>query len=134
MAGTAHLKRQDLVYPELSYQIIGIVFDVYNAIGPGHQERIYQRAIAARFRHIGVPFVEQLKVKMIFHGEQIGYYVLDFLVDKKIVLELKRESRFLKKDIDQIYSYLKAAKLQLGIIANFTRSSGVLYKRILNIN
>lgn len=57
---------------------------------------------------------------------------MDFVVENKIVLELKRGENFPKKHIEQVYAYLKATKLKLGIIANFSKS-GVKFKRILNI-
>ena len=118
------VRRSDLVYPELSYRIIGILFEVYNELGPGLQEKYYQRAVASRLRKIKVKFSEQQKVNLTFKGQHIGHYFLDFLIDSKVVLELKRGNRFLKQNIEQIYAYLKVAKLRLGIIANFT-SSGV---------
>jgi GxxExxY protein len=121
-----------LVYPELSYKIIGILFEVYNEVGPGLQEKIYQRAIALRLKQIGLRFTEQARVNLKFKNKNIGHYFLDFLIEKKVVLELKKESRLLKRDIEQVYAYLKATKLKLGIIANFT-SQGVKYKRILNL-
>ncbi|KKW00862.1 MAG: hypothetical protein A2898_00145 [Candidatus Kerfeldbacteria bacterium RIFCSPLOWO2_01_FULL_48_11] len=127
-----YIERKDLVYPKLSYQLIGILFDVYNELGYGYQEKYYQRAVAIRLRGIGIPFTEQVRVNLKFDKKHLGHYFLDFLIEKKIILELKRGNRFSKKDIEQVYAYLKATKLQLGIIANFT-SSGVTYKRILNL-
>ncbi|MFH1207372.1 MAG: GxxExxY protein [Patescibacteria group bacterium] len=126
------LQKQDLIYPELSYQIIGILFDVFNELGPGFQEKYYQRAVVVRLRQVGLRFSQQISVKMLYRNQNIGHYILDFLIDRKVIVELKRGNRFLKRDIDQVYAYLKATKLQLGIIANFT-SSGIKYKRILNL-
>ncbi|MFH1236196.1 MAG: GxxExxY protein [Parcubacteria group bacterium] len=125
-------KRKDLIYPEESYQIIGVLFEVYNEIGYGYQEKHYQRAVACRFRSMRLPFTEQVRVRIKFDKERIGHYFLDFLVDQKIILELKRGNYFSTKDIEQVYAYLRATKLQLGIIANIT-SSGIIYKRILNL-
>jgi len=130
MKTTYKLRRKDLIYPKLSYQIIGILFDVYNELGGGHYEKYYQKAIA--FKKCGLFFKEQIYVPLNFKGNKIGNYYLDFLIGNKIVLEIKRGEKFRKKDIEQLYSYLKATNLRLGIIANFTKS-GVRFKRILNI-
>lgn len=70
----------------------------------------------------------QLKLK----EKTIGRYFLDFLIDDKIIIELKVKSYFQKKDIEQIYAYLKNNKLKLGILVYFTKS-GVRVKRIVNL-
>jgi len=67
-----------------------------------------------------------------FKNDNIGKYFLDFLVDDKIVLEIKKGDRFSRRDIEQIYGYLKATNLKLGIIANFT-NNGIKFKRIINL-
>jgi len=122
----------DLVYPELSYCIIGASFDVFNEMGYGHQEKYYEKALAKIFRKRGINFQEQVMGKVSFDGENVGRYYLDFLVENKIVIELKRGDRFLRSNINQVVAYLKTFNLKLGILINFT-STGVKYKRILNI-
>jgi len=121
-----------VIYPELSYKIIGIIFEVYNDLGYGYQEKYYQRAITKLFRRIDIEFREQVRIPLKFQNDKIGNYFLDFLIENKIVLEIKRGNRFSKRDIQQIYAYLKASRLKLGILINFT-SKGVKFKRILNI-
>lgn len=125
-------KRDDLIYPDSSYKIVGILYDVYNEVGAGHKESYYQKAIAVALKKEGVEFREQVCVPLKYQDETIGKYFLDFLVAKKIVLEIKTGSIFKKQNINQVYAYLKANNLKLGIIANFTRD-GVKYKRIVNI-
>ena len=61
----------------------------------------------------------------------MGIYYFDFLIDNKIILELKVRNYFSNKDISQLYSYLKAKDIKLGLIAHFTRS-GVKFKRVVN--
>jgi len=122
----------DLVYPELSYKIIGILFDVYNQLGYGYQEKYYEKAVATSLKLAGLNYKEQCSVPIEFKGEKIGNYFMDFLVDDKVVLELKRGERVAKSNIDQIYAYLKSANLKLGILAQFT-PSGIKFRRILNL-
>ncbi|PIS29970.1 MAG: hypothetical protein COT41_03880 [Candidatus Portnoybacteria bacterium CG08_land_8_20_14_0_20_40_83] len=69
---------------------------------------------------------------MNYKNKPIGIYYFDFLIDDKIVLEIKVRDYFSKKDITQLYSYLKAKNLKLGIIAHFTKT-GVKFKRVANI-
>lgn len=124
--------RTDLIYPELSYKIIGILFDVYNQLGYGYQEKHYEKAVATSLKLAGLNYKEQFPIPLKFKDEKIGNYFLDFLVDDKVVLELKRGERVAKSNIDQIYAYLKATGLKLGILAQFT-PSGIKFRRILNI-
>lgn len=126
------LKRDDLIYPELSYVIIGILFEVYNTIGPGHKEKYYQKSVALALKTSGNHFKEQVNSSVIFKGEKVGDYFLDFLIENKIVLEIKSGDKFLKQNINQVYSYLKTENLKLGILANFTKE-GLKFKRILNL-
>lgn len=120
-----------LIYPELSYKIIGILFSVYNELGNRYQEKYYQRAIEIKFRKEKIPYNREIKVDLLFDGETIGHYYLDLLVDKKIVLELKAKPSFTKNDYKQVKAYLQATNLRLGILVNFYGES-LIYKRILN--
>lgn len=127
------LKRSDLIYPELCYQIIGILFDVWTRVGHGHRERFYQKAIADGLKASGFSFREQVPVELSYHNQIIGSYYLDFLVESKIVLEVKVREYFSRRDIEQLYAYLRAGEFKLGLIAHFTRT-GVKFKRIVNIH
>jgi len=111
---------------------MGELFAVHTELGSGHKENFYQKAVAEEFRNSGLKFQEQLPAKITYRGKIIGIYYFDFLVDDKIVLEIKVRNYFSEKDIKQLYAYLKAKNLKLGIIAHFTKS-GVKFKRIANI-
>jgi GxxExxY protein len=126
------LKRNDIIHPELSYKVIGVLYNVHTEMGYGFLERYYQKAIAAELKKNNLNFKEQVKVELVIAGESIASGVVDFIIEDKITLEIKQGNTFLKTNIDQLNSYLKMTKLQLGILANFT-SRGLLYKRILNI-
>lgn len=129
----AALKNNEkVVYPELSYKIIGILFDVYNELGPGYREKHYEEAVARVIDECDIKYKRQLKVPVMFKGKDIGKDFLDFLIEDKIVLELKKGDNLSRKHIEQIYEYLKLMGLKLGIIAHFS-SKELKYKRILNI-
>ena len=124
--------RNDLIYPELCYQIVGILYDVFNEIGSGHRELVYQRSLEKAFKENKIKFKSQVYAPITYKDELVGKNYLDFLIENKIVLEIKKDTIFRKPFINQVYSYLKAKNLQLGIVANFTRE-GVRFKRIINI-
>lgn len=121
-----------IVFKEESYDIIGCCFDVFNNLGYGLREKNYQKALEEALSLKGMKFESQLFVPLKMNDKVIGKYYLDLLVENKIALELKVGDHFLRKDIEQLISYLKSKNLQLGILINFT-SNGVASKRILNI-
>ncbi len=126
-------RKIQLVYPDLSYKLVGILFTVFNELGYGYQEKYYQKAIAKLLKENNVKLQEQVYAPLEFKGEKIGGYYLDFLVENKLIIEIKKGDRFLRTNIEQVYSYLKRFNLRLGIIANFT-GRGLKFKRIVNIN
>jgi len=123
---------QKVLYPELSYDVTGVLFEVFKDLGPSHKEKYYENAVATGLTAKGIPFKRQLYLPLTFKGKVVGKYFLDFLVDGKLVLELKKGDHFSSQQhIEQVLTYLKAHGLKLGIIAQFTRE-GVKYRRIVN--
>lgn len=120
----------NLFYPELSYKIVGILFEVDKQIGYGHRENLYQKAISNQLSTNKISFKEQLKSEIKLDNNPIQCYYLDFLIDNKIILEIKAGNRFNRENVSQVYDYLKAKNLKLGILANFTKQ-GVKFKRIV---
>ncbi|MFA6193907.1 MAG: GxxExxY protein [Parcubacteria group bacterium] len=123
----------ELIYKDECYQIIGACFEVYNKLGYGHKEKFYQEAIEEILREKKVEFKRELRAKVKFGEKDLGIYCFDFLVFNKIVVEIKKRNYFSIKDINQLYAYLKAMGLKLGLLIHFT-NTGVKYRRIININ
>ncbi|MFA6973422.1 MAG: GxxExxY protein [Parcubacteria group bacterium] len=121
-----------VIHKELSYKVVGILFEVYNELGFGYQEKYYEKAIEKSFLKEKITFKRQAPFNLKFKGEVIGKYYLDFLVEDKIVLEIKKGNHFPKRNINQVKEYLKVTGLKLAILANFT-SSDVKLLRILNL-
>src|SRR3990167_1864582 len=126
------MEEDKVIYKELSYELVGILYDVYNELGYGHPERYYQKAIAVALQRNNLLFKEQVPYVLKYKNKVSGRYFLDFLIDDKIVLELKKDGRFAKKNIEQVKSYLQATNMKLAILANFT-PEGVKFLRVLNI-
>lgn len=125
--------KNKVIYPALSYSIIGALYDVFNEIGWSHKEKYIQNAIAKALTDAELSFKKEQKVDLIYKEEKVGLYFIDFLIEEKVVLEIKRRNDFSQQDIKQIFSYLKATNKKLGILAHFT-SKGVRIKRIVNID
>jgi len=126
------VRKQDLLYPELSYLIIGCAFDVYNSLGSGYHEKYYQKALIEAFTQRRTAFQTEISFPLRYNGKVIGRKRLDFLVERKIVLELKRGDAFSRSHIDQVVEYLRTQNLKLAILINFG-SRGVMFKRIINL-
>ena len=127
-----NLRRDDLVYPELSYEIIGCVYDVWDELGPGHLEKVYQKALGIALSSRSILFKEQIHYPLKFKNEIVGKGILDFLVEGKVILEIKKDEIFSKSNIEQVLNYLKISQLKLAILINFGKS-GIKTKRIVNI-
>ena len=122
-----------IIYKNLSYKIVGVLFDVYNELGYGYQEITYEKAIAKCFDNEMISYKRQAPYRVLFKGEVIGRNFIDFIVDNKIALELKRGNYFSRKNIEQIKKYLAVTNLKLAILAHFT-SDGVKIFRAFNPN
>lgn len=128
---TSDKKLTPIIEPELSYKIVGILFEVHSVLDHGHHERYYQRACEIEFKKEGIKYVREFKVDFDYKGKSLGKYFIDFVIEDKIVLELKVVEELTKVEIGQVLRYLRKTNKQLGILANFGKSS-LEYKRILN--
>ena len=120
----------ELLYPELSYKLVGVLFKVYKQLGGGYQERIYQAAVRRELAKNAIGFDEQVSVELLYDGDRLSRYRLDFIIEQKIILELKVGPKFTPRDIAQVLGYLKQSGLQLGILVSFNRQD-IYFKRIL---
>lgn len=120
-----------IIQKELSYKVMGILFSVHNQLGNRYQEKYYQRAIEVGLREEKLNFKKELKVDLFYNKKIIGKYFLDFLIEDRVILEIKAVDLLRPKDFKQVLAYLTANNLELGILANF-RTDRLTYKRILN--
>lgn len=129
---TQNLRRDDLIYPDLSYKIVGVLFEIFRQVGAGYKEKYYQNMVAIELEKNKLQYKKELFVPLLYKEKKVGSYFLDFLIEEKVILELKAKELFSKKDIEQVYSYLLKNNLKLGILAYFTKT-GVKFKRIVNL-
>ena len=110
---------------------MGILFEVHNKLGTKYQEKHYQKAIQTKLEEIKIPFEREKQLKVEFEGKTLGEFFADFVIDDKIILEVKTVWVITSDDIKQVLRYLDALKLKLGIIANFKHKM-LGYRRVLN--
>lgn len=121
----------ELIEKELSYQIMGCAFRVFKGIGYGYREKYYQRALVEEFDIEKLKYIKECPVKLVYRGKIIGKYYIDFVVNDRVIVELKIAKDFYVRDIKQVLSYLKAKDLKLGILIIITKD-GMKFKRIVN--
>lgn len=128
---TANNANSKIVLPELSYSVIGATFKVFNELGWGFSEKHYQAALAKELETAHIKFRREVYVPFEYKSENIGRYFADFVVEDKILLELKVVQKLGYVHLRQILGYLRSTKLKLGILIYFMRE-GVKYRRVIN--
>lgn len=131
MANNANIKNQELIFPELSYKVIGASFKVFNELGWGLSEKDYQRALEKEFKEIKLNFKKEIYIPLKYKTENISRYFTDFIINDKILLELKVVPKLGYTHTKQLLTYLKIANIKLGILIYFTKE-GIKYRRVLN--
>ncbi len=120
-----------IIYKNESYFVIGLCMDVHNELGKGFSEAVYSDALEIELKTNGVPFKKEVKFDIIYKGKKLKHhYFADFIVDDKIILELKAVEKISSSHVKQTLNYLAASKLKLGIIVNFGEDQ-LTYKRVL---
>jgi GxxExxY protein len=112
----------DIIEKDLSYQIVQAGYIVFNELGPGFNEDIYENAMAIVLKKHNHVIEEQKRVKVYFHGVEVGLHKIDLIVDGCVVLELKAVSEIAAVHRQQALSYLKATGLELALVINFGAS------------
>ncbi len=114
------IRRKDIVEAALSYDVVGILFDVYDKVGPDHREYVYQKALSLAFKKNGLAFKEQVRAPLMYEGQRIGTVIFDFVIAERLVLEIKSSHGFRKRDYEQAKHYLVISGLPLAILARFS--------------
>ncbi len=121
-----------LLYSELTYAINGAAFHVYNKLGHGFLEAVYQEALEIEFRRRNIPYVREKELKIIYDGVELKQtYKADFVCFDKIIVELKAVSALDDAHRSQVYNYLHATGYKLGLLYNFGSSKELEKLRIV---
>ena len=123
-------KREDYLYEDLTYEIRGSLFEVYNTLGPGFKEIIYHQALRKEFTIRKIPFEEKPKLRISYKGEKVGTYEPDFVVDDKVLVEIKAVPNMPKVYETQLFYYLRGTNYKLGFIVNFGGAKLDIRRRI----
>ena len=112
-------REPDHTLDDLARGVIGAAIEVHRHLGPGYLESVYQEALAVELRLRGIPFEPQKPISIDYKGTKAGEGRLDFLIDGRLITELKAVDTIAPIHKAQVISYLKAMDLQLGLLINF---------------
>lgn len=121
----------ELRYKEATEKVIGAAMRVHSALGNGFQEVIYQRALQIEFKEGGVYFEREFNMRIYYRNIEIGERRVDFLVDGKIMVELKAVINLESVHLAQAKNYLEAYNVEVGLLINFGAQS-LQFKRLEN--
>lgn len=120
-----------IIYPELSYKINGIFFEVHNKLGRFCSEKQYNDAIEALLKQKGLNYEREKDLNFFLKEKSIGGNRVDFCIEKKILVDSKAKRYITREDFRQMKRYLEAAGLKLGMVVNF-RETSIRPRRIIN--
>jgi len=109
----------DFKYKELTEKIIEIFYRVYNKLGYGFLEKVYENAMMIEFKKDGLQAVAQSAIKVLYDGEMIGEYYADVMVENKVIMEIKATKSLGIEHEAQLLNYLKATDIEVGLLLNF---------------
>lgn len=124
-------RNKDLIYPELSYLINGLLFKVHNKLGRFKNEKQYADALEDFLKENSISYKREKALPKSFQGEQPRRNIPDFSIDDKLILDIKAKRLITREDYFQMRRYLSSYNKKLGIVVNF-RQCSLTPKRILN--
>ena len=108
-----------LKYKELTGKIIGVFYEVYNELGPGFLESVYQKCLGISLRAAGLNVCSPVAIPVWFRGQQVGHFEGDMLVENTVLLELKAVRTLDGSHQAQLLNYLRATEIEVGLLLNF---------------
>jgi len=123
-----------MLHKELSGQILKAFYDVYNELGYGFLERVYQNALFLELKARGFDVVAQKKISVYYKGIEVGDYYADLIVNDTIILELKACDYIVDEFEYQLINYLKSTNCEIGLLLNFGKEPEFIRKVFSNSN
>jgi len=122
---------EDFLYKELTYAIIGAAMEVHRVLGPGFLESVYEEALAHEIDLRAIPYQGQARLAVRYKEIVAGEFRADFLVNGKVVVELKAVKALTEGDEAQLLNYLKGTAYRVGLLLNFGAPSLEYTRRVL---
>ena len=118
---------------EITYPIVGMIYDVHTELGPGLNEYIYQEGLAMQLTEEEVPFEREKEISLTYHGKLMNAtYRLDFLCLGCVVIDCKSVEKLTPVHRAQLFNYMRITKTPIGILVNFAQKSAVVERYFFN--
>ncbi len=124
------MAESDLIHNELTREIIGSAMEVHKTLGTGFLESVYEEALAIEFGLRNIEYERQKEIRVVYKGRTAKEFVCDFLVEGKVLVELKALNLITGAEEAQVLNYLKGTGVEVGLLINFGQSS-LKYKRLV---
>jgi GxxExxY protein len=121
-----------LKHEDLTDKIIGAFYDVYNSLGPGFLEKVYENALYIELTKRGLIVEQQKPVKVYYGSHPVGEYYADLIVNNAVIIEVKAADGIIAAHEAQLYNYLKATEIEVGLLLNFGPSPEFRRKFLTN--
>ncbi|MBL0279113.1 MAG: GxxExxY protein [Bacteroidetes bacterium] len=109
----------NLLHKDLTDLIIQAFYKVYNELGYGFLEKVYENALIIELKKIGLLIEQQVKIKVFYDETQVGFYIADLLVESSVIVEIKAAESLGYEHECQLINYLKASNVEVGLLLNF---------------
>ncbi|MDD5583990.1 MAG: GxxExxY protein [Candidatus Omnitrophica bacterium] len=123
----------NLLYEKESYEIRGACFAIWKQFGSAFKETIIEKALAKELRERNLSIEQQKRIDVFYKGEKIGVYIPDFVVDNKIIVEIKVKPVLVREDKKQFWYYLRGSDYRLGFLVNFGTKKLEMVRRIYDL-
>ncbi|MFN7842428.1 MAG: GxxExxY protein [Pirellula sp.] len=121
----------EILFKEESYKIVGSFFEVYNEMGCGFLEAVYQESLQIEFELQRIPNAAQKQLQLHYKGKKLeSVYIPDFICFDSIIVEIKAVKELTNEHRAQVFNYLKATGFRLGLLVNFGEHPNLQYERI----
>jgi len=110
---------ENFKHSEITKKIIQAFYTVYNTLGYGFLEKVYENAMMIELKEIGLQAENQWPIKVIYNKKEIGSYFADIMVEENVIVELKVASVLREDDTSQLLNYLKGTEMEVGLLLNF---------------
>ncbi len=106
-------------YQDITEKIIKAFYNVYNSLGYGFLERVYENAMMIELKSLNLNCEKQKQIKVFYKNENVGEYYADIIVEDKVIIELKAAEGIVDEHEHQLLNYLKATEIEVGLLLNF---------------
>lgn len=115
--------KNNLLLEDLTSGIIACFYNVYNTLGHGFLEKVYEKALLLELKEFGFKVKRQVKIEVFYKDTVVGDYYADLIVDDLVIIELKAASMIMQQHENQLINYLKATNIELGFLFNFGKKA-----------